>query len=204
MSTTNTLIATLLCFPTVPVSLRWRFSTSRRTEQWSPCVSTPLWSPCSTTRPFLWRACAAPSRNVWSKSLSLQNTWMTKLFITFSLVDVLSLEGLRFVLCYFGGLMNLSFTVCVSSMLRSWHLCPRDRFFLHLDVGEGPRVSYFLCQSNLWGSGDTVHVLRPGRQVCIQSSFACRALSPILGFLKLSGDQHWVRPAVFSHGKNFL
>lgn len=114
------------CFlPVVPVFLRWRFSTPRRTEQWSPCAFTPLWSLCSTMRPFLWRTCAGPWRNVWSKLLSLQNTWMTKLSITFSLAGVLLLEGLRFVLCYFGGLTSLPFTVRVSSMLRFWHLCPR-------------------------------------------------------------------------------
>lgn len=53
-----------------------------------------------------------------SKSLSLPNTWMTKLFITFSLADVLLLEGLRFVLLYyFGGLMRLPFIICVFSMV---------------------------------------------------------------------------------------
>lgn len=80
----------------LPALLRSLFSTFRRMEQSYQCVFTPLWSQYSTMKPFRWRICAKPWRTVWLKLLSLQNIWMRKLFITFSLVDVLLLEGLRF------------------------------------------------------------------------------------------------------------
>lgn len=104
----------------LPVLFRSLFSISRRMEPSSQCVFTPLWYLCSMMKPFRWRICAEPWRIVWSKLLSLQNTWMRKLFITFNLADVLLLEGLRFVLYYFGAFISLplSLGVCLKRNAR--------------------------------------------------------------------------------------